>query len=181
MTREDAPFERAEPALGEPYPPAAAGQPLQPAPAEWRRVLDEAIEADRQGKLGIALRLGVSRPYVSRVTTGHIPKASPRFVARVLALLQSVPCPFLGRELTTTECRGYAERAYERIGAPEVAHWRACQRCEHNPRRKLEAAGLGAAALPALEPEEPQPPPQRDDSHEPPAQPAHDQPEEDRA
>lgn len=130
-----------------------AGDIPVPAPVgAWRRVLDDAIAAETSGKLGVALRLGVSRPYVSRVTTGHIPQASPRFVARVMALLAQVHCPYLGRMLSPDECRGYASREYERIGAIDVPHWRACQRCEHNPLKAIAAAGLQPEALPPREP-----------------------------
>lgn len=123
-----------------PVPPAAA-------PADWRAVLGAAIAADPQGKLGVALRLGVSRPYVSRITTGHIPVASPRFIARVLTRLAEVPCPYLGEQLSADACRGYATREYARIAAQDVPHWRACRVCPHHPERIAAAAGLPAAAL----------------------------------
>lgn len=116
--------------------------PQPNARPDWRRVLDEAIAAEPSGKMGVALRLGVSRPYVSRITTGHIATASPRFVARVLALLAQVSCPYLRITLSSEQCRRYAGREYARLAAHEVRHWRACQKCPHNPAQIAAAAGL---------------------------------------
>lgn len=112
-----------------------------PVPA-WRAALDQAIAADPQGKLGVALRLGVSRPYVSRITTGHIPAASPRFVERVRATYLQVQCPHLGRTLPPDDCRRFAGRSYAELGPDGVDHWRACRRCASNPISRAAALGL---------------------------------------
>ncbi|MCU0963570.1 MAG: helix-turn-helix transcriptional regulator [Burkholderiaceae bacterium] len=102
-------------------------------PAPWRVVLEHAIAADPSGKKGVAERLGVSRPYVSRITTGHIPQASGQFVQRVVDTYMQVQCPHLDRLLPPGQCRSYAGRTYAQLnGAQEVAHWRACRRCPHN-------------------------------------------------
>lgn len=149
--------------LRKPAPAGAQDGDLPvPAPAAaWRRILGQAIAADPSGKEGVAQRLGVSRCYVSRVWTGHIPAPSAKFVTRVVALLAQVECPHLGRMLAPEACRAYAERGYERIRAPDVPHWRACRNCEHNPLRRLAAVGVvpepieaPAAAAPAPDTEE---------------------------
>lgn len=127
----------------------AADKPHRPA---WRAALDAAIEADPRGMTGVALRLEVSRPYVSRVMTGHIPEAevSPRFVRRVEDKLMQVDCPHLGTPLARSRCAEYAGRSYEQISAHQVAHWRACRRCPHNPAQR--EAVKNAAATPAATP-----------------------------
>ena len=107
-----------------------------PAPA-WRDALNAAIATDPAGKQGVALRLGVSRPYVSRITTGHIPQASAKFIARVVEVYQRVDCPYLDHSLSPQECRRYAGRSYAAIAQPEVAHWRACRACPQNPSKVL--------------------------------------------
>jgi hypothetical protein len=126
-----------------------------PGPA-WRAALVAAIEADPRGMTGVALRLEVSRPYVSRVMTGHIPEAavSPRFVRRVEDKLMQVDCPHLGAPLARSSCAGYAGRSYAQISAHEVAHWRACRRCPHNPAHR-EAVKNARATPPAGRPQPP--------------------------
>lgn len=113
------------------------GLPPAPAPAAapaWRQALDRAIAADPRGKLGVAERLGVSRPYVSRITTGDIPQASPRFIQRVIDVYLQVDCPHLRRSLPPGQCRAYATRAYADIAREDVPHWRACRRCPQRPQ-----------------------------------------------
>lgn len=55
-------------------------------PRDWRKVLQDAVRRDPRGKTGVAKRMGVSRPYVSRVLSRSIDPPSPKFVERVLAL-----------------------------------------------------------------------------------------------
>lgn len=117
---------------------AAHRRPVPP----WRAALDQAIAEDPQGKHGVALRLGVSRPYVSRITTGHIPEASPRFVERVRATYLQVQCPHLARTLPPADCRRFAGRSYAELGPDGVDHWRACRRCPSNPITRAAALGL---------------------------------------
>ena len=103
--------------------------------AAWRVVLNDAITADPAGKKGVAERLGVSRPYVSRVTTGNLQHRVPaKFIARVSAVLMRVDCPYLQRPLAPADCRSYAERNYAQISSFEVDHWRACRGCPNNAR-----------------------------------------------
>lgn len=123
---------------------AAAGDMFVPAPS-WRRALDAAIATDPAGKQGVAARLGVSRPYVSRVTTGHIPVAPQRFIDRVAAVYLQVDCPHLQRSLPPADCQAFAAREYARIAAADVPHWRACRRCPSNPvQRRAVAASTTA-------------------------------------
>lgn len=138
-----------------PQAPGAQHRALAPLP-DWRLALDAAIAADPQGKAGVALRLGVSRPYVSRVTTGHMPVAPARFVARVRAVYMQVQCPHLGRALPPGQCLAYAQRGYADVGADEVDHWRACRRCPANPITRAPSVrpdGAGATADATTTPE----------------------------
>ena len=107
----------------------------------WRVVLNSAITTDPAGKKGVAERLGVSRPYVSRVTTGDLQHRVPaRFIARVTAVLMQVDCPYLQRPLPPAECGRYAERSYAQVSSFEVDHWRACRACPNNARRNASLA-----------------------------------------
>lgn len=125
-------------------------QAAQPLPA-WRVALDAAIAADPRGKLGVARALGVSRPYVSRVATGHIAVASPLFIQRVIDTYLQVDCPHLQRTLPPGQCRAYAQRSYADISREDVAHWRACRRCPHNPDRAAARPAAGADTAAAAE------------------------------
>lgn len=133
-------------------PPHAPGaQHRRPVPA-WRAALDAAIAADPAGKQGVALALGVSRPYVSRICSGSIPVASPHFIVRVQAVYMQVDCPHLQRQLPPAECQAFARRTYAEVSAFEVDHWRACRRCPVNPVARHAQAGLPKpAAAPATQ------------------------------
>ena len=114
--------------------------------AAWRVVLNDAITADPAGKKGVAERLGVSRPYVSRVTTGNLQHRVPaKFIARVSAVLMRVDCPYLQRPLAPADCRSYADRSYAQVSSFEVDHWRACRGCPNNARQKFELAAAQRA------------------------------------
>lgn len=94
----------------------------------WWHALQAAIEADPRSKAGVAERLGVSRPYVSRVVNFHM-KAPEAFAERVRAVYMQVACPHLGQTISPAQCRAYAGRAYGALTQFDVEHWRACQRC----------------------------------------------------
>lgn len=95
----------------------------------WRRALDNAIETDPRGSAGVAERLGVSRPYVSRVANFSMKTAPAAFIERVAAVYLRVECPHLATTIAPAECRTYARREFRLISQFEVDHWRACQRC----------------------------------------------------
>lgn len=110
-------------------------------PPDWRDVLEREISADPRGKLGLAERMGVSRVYVSRVATGHIPpeQVSPRFIARLYESLEAYICPHTGQTIAPSLCRQAAARTYESLTFAEVDQWRACQSCRHNQLIALTA------------------------------------------
>lgn len=110
-------------------------------PPDWRDVLEREISADPRGKLGLAERMGVSRVYVSRVATGHIPpeQVSPRFIARLYESLEAYICPHTGQTIAPSLCRQTAARTYESLTFAEVDQWRACQSCRHNQLIALTA------------------------------------------
>lgn len=95
----------------------------------WRDALESAIATDPRGAAGVAVRLDVSRPYVSRVMNFSMWPAPAPFVQRVHAVLMQVSCPHLGTAISPAACRTYARRNFADISAFEVDHWRACQRC----------------------------------------------------
>lgn len=109
----------------------------------WRRALDAAIQADPRGRAGVAEKLGVSRPYVSRVVNFHMPVAPASFIERVAAVYLRVQCPHLGQEIAPAECRTYSGRTYSACSQFEVDHWRACQRCPNRVATLVPAKAEG--------------------------------------
>lgn len=108
----------------------------------WLALLKAAVAADgKLGKLGVAQRMGVSRPYVSRVLMtgeGRIKVPSEHFIRRVLAAFGDgrLDCPHLGTDIALGQCQAFAAREWKVIhgsGPEKVLHWRACQRCPQNP------------------------------------------------
>jgi hypothetical protein len=101
----------------------------------WVAILAREIAADPRGKLGLSERMGISRVYVSRVATGHIPceRVSQRFVTRLYESLEAYECPHTRAAMAPSVCRGHAARTYEELTFAEVDHWRSCQRCPRNP------------------------------------------------
>jgi DNA-binding transcriptional regulator YdaS (Cro superfamily) len=144
-----------------PLPMDANGDVFVPAPS-WRQALNAAVAQHPQGKKGVALLLGVSRPYVSRVMTGHMPVAPQSFVDRVTNVLLQVQCPHLQRALPPGECRSYATRTYAQVSQFEVDHWRACRGCVHRPP---DAEAQAVAAPKPQHPKKPNPAPEVAHAH----------------
>lgn len=104
---------------------------------DWFALLRQAIEADERGISGVAERMGVSRPYVSRVLSGSMDPVPEKFTARVLATFARIDCPYLKTTIAPQECSAYARRSYTAITAAEVPHWRACKKCPNNKQEDL--------------------------------------------
>lgn len=105
------------------------------APLDWRAILHREIELHPRGKAGVAERMGVSRAYVSRATSGGSSGYSDvpgDFIRRVLDLESDVDCPAIGTRAPRAECR--------KANQPAPTHnplamriWRECQRCPLKP------------------------------------------------
>lgn len=95
----------------------------------WRQYLIDAIAAHPERQAGVAAQIGVCRPYITRVLSGSIPIPSPRFIRKVAAAYQRVPCPYLQRPIEPEQCRAHAARSYAQCSQFEVMHWKACRRC----------------------------------------------------
>lgn len=117
---------------------------------DWRGVLATLVAEHPKGKQGVADVMGVSRVYVSRVfMTGpnRIEHPGKAFVAKVWGAVGAVACPHLGRTLATADCKAHATRSWGALsGQDQVQHWRACQRCPHNPAAVAEAMATSAHA-----------------------------------
>lgn len=104
---------------------------------DWLALLQQAIDGDARGISGVADRMGVSRPYVSRVLSGSIDPVPEKFTTRVLATFARIDCPHLRSSLAPQACSAFARRSYGAISAAEVPHWRACKKCPNNKPEDL--------------------------------------------
>ena len=108
---------------------------------DWRALLEAEVKANKCGKAGVAIRLGIGRAYVSRaLATGNTSAGFPngivpqQFIDRVIARLHVIrECPATMQPQPRTEC--------QRIGnGPAPIHnplsmriWRECQQCPYKP------------------------------------------------
>lgn len=99
----------------------------------WRDLLDATLAEPGATKASVAARLGVSRPYVSRVISGDMDPVPKKFIARVEAILDSISCPYTGRDEPKSLCRDQVRAAPPTHNPFRLAHWHACQRCAHKP------------------------------------------------
>lgn len=99
--------------------------------SKWRRLLREAL-AELGSKQRVANRLGVSRPYVSRVMSGDIDPPPQAFIDRVIYRLEVVQCPHTFQQQPRGECRSALQSAPTH-NPFRLALWQACQTCPHKP------------------------------------------------
>jgi hypothetical protein len=113
---------------------------MEPNAVDWRGLLEAAVAAHPKGKAGVALRLGVSRAYVSRALSegksgfAQVPKT---FVDRVLDRLYVVPeCPAISQPRPRADCQQIGNGPAPTHNPVSMRVWRACQQCPHKPEGK---------------------------------------------
>lgn len=113
---------------------------LNASEPEWIAVL-RAEQARGRSIAAIARELGMPRPSLSLLINGKYPAGLDRVTARygpavLLRYRAKVACPHLGRGMERAECARHAAAPMTMSSPSKLRHWRACQRCEHNPKRK---------------------------------------------
>jgi len=104
--------------------------------ARWRELLEaDIVRAGRAGKAEVARRLGVSRPYISRVMSGSLVPVPKKFIDRVLRRLDRLTCPADGVEIERSECDA-ALRPAPTHNPFAMRRWGACQQCPHKPEKE---------------------------------------------
>lgn len=106
---------------------------------DWMRLLSDAIAAARDlgGKAEVARRLGVSRPYVSRVMNGDFDPVPQAFVDRVIDRLYVVArCPATTLPQPRAECRRVALGPAPTHNPLAMRIWKCCQTCPERPTEK---------------------------------------------
>lgn len=100
----------------------------------WRTVLSNAV-AELGTKQRVAERLGVSRPYVSRVISGDIDPVPQTFIDRVINRLDVVTCPHTFRSQVRHDCRHSLGPAPTH-NPYRLALWQCCQKCPNKPQQE---------------------------------------------
>lgn len=100
--------------------------------APWLELLSAAVVASSM--TAVAKRLGISRTAVSLVLAGKYGAKTDRIEAKVLAVIgNSVECPAMGKAIAMDRCREFHQARAPMHNPIAMQHWRACQRCSHNP------------------------------------------------
>jgi len=83
----------------------------------------------------VANKLGIPRCTVSLVNGEKYPANPENILRRFDEVWNGIDCPHLARQLTRAECDAFSDRP--RPNQPlGLQHWRACQACQHNLKRK---------------------------------------------
>lgn len=107
---------------------------------DWQALLSAAVAIHPQGKAGVAVRLGVSRSYVSRALSSgasgfaHTPK---KFITRVIDRLHVVAeCPTSLQPMARSECKLRGAGPAPTHNPWSMRLWSDCQRCPHLPGKE---------------------------------------------
>lgn len=94
-------------------------------------------EVERTNISRTADRLGVSRAAISLLLSGKY-KASPQAMyRRIIEVLGTVQCPYLGMEIQRDVCDRWRLRQRPPAQSAEaIQHWRACQTCPQHTKER---------------------------------------------
>ncbi len=100
-----------------------------------RDLLIAAVTDDPRGKAGVAEKLGVSRPLLSRVlSAADRLNFSAALAERVMAVYGEVQiCPASDMPLDRERCRAFVGRPAPTHNPQAMRVWKCCQRCPHRP------------------------------------------------
>lgn len=107
---------------------------------DWRALLEREVEkAGEHGKARVAVRLGLSRAYVSRVMNPEgksgLKSVPQTFIDRVISRFHVVACPARGDlEVPYTDC-AKANQPAPTHNPLAVMLWRKCQSCPNKPAK----------------------------------------------
>ena len=109
--------------------------PDDPDAPEWLQTLRAACRAD--GITATAARLGYARSSISLVVHGQYPSTTREIEKAVTRYLDAmVPCPHLGRPITTGICAAAGAGPMPKNDPDRFRLWTACRTCPLNPRPK---------------------------------------------
>lgn len=102
---------------------------------DWLALLRTAVaDADPGGITRVAVRLGVSRTYVSQVLNNLRPTVPQQFISRVIDRLHVVAeCPATLQPQPRAECQRLSRAAAPTHNPLAMRIWKICQTCPHRP------------------------------------------------
>lgn len=102
----------------------------------WMWLVRRAVAAS--APIHVARRLGVSRSSICMVLSGTYPGTAEKLKARALEVLgETLLCPYTRADVTVADCYQIGGSPKPPINRPpDIPHWRACQVCPHNVKRK---------------------------------------------
>lgn len=99
----------------------------------WFKLLQQAVE--ESGVTGTAARLSkgfertYSRPTISQIMNGIYIGKPDKIAARVMAVLDRWPCPYLNTDITGEDCRAVHSGETPSHDPARLAHRRMCRTC----------------------------------------------------
>lgn len=113
---------------------------VQPYMVErWFALLTQAVADDPRGKAGVVDRLQaagaerVGRTQLSLVLRGQYPASTRALAAKVLAVFDRHPCPYLGSEVSIEHCLEVNRGPAPTWDPAALDQRRCCHRCPHKP------------------------------------------------
>lgn len=100
----------------------------------WLTLLKQAC--DQTSMTEVAEKLDISRTTISLVISGKYPAKTDKIETKVLNVYGKVSCPFLGVEITQTECKKHHTNMAPTSSPRAMKHWRACLTCPHSKSNK---------------------------------------------
>jgi hypothetical protein len=108
----------------------------------WFRVLEKAVEDEPRGIAGVADRLGrgCSRSTLSLILAGAYPANPGKVARRVLEVLDTYRCPYLGVDVQASFCTDHARGPVPTWDPAALELRRCCQTCPHQPLKEGDPA-----------------------------------------
>jgi len=105
----------------------------------WFTLLQQAVADDPRGIAGTSDRLVAAgakragRTQLSLALRGHYPASTRQLAAKVLAVFDRHPCPYLGTEVTVEHCIEVNRGPAPTWDPAALDQRRCCQTCPHKP------------------------------------------------
>lgn len=122
--------------------------PAQPYMQErWYQLLQSAVADEPRGKAGVVDRLlaagaqRVSRTQLSLILSGNYPASPARLAAKVLAVYDRHPCPYLGADVSIDHCIAINRGPAPTWDPAALDNRRICQTCPHKPKQPATEGG----------------------------------------
>jgi hypothetical protein len=102
----------------------------------WFQLLLQAVK--ESGVQGTANRLSAgfektySRPTISQIIHGIYLGKPDKIAARVMAVLDKWPCPYMNTDISGEDCRAVYSGETPSHDPARLAHRRMCRTCKHN-------------------------------------------------